>query len=366
MQLRYQFAILLLSIAGTAMAQQESHLVGPNRRGRFNGISHVEVDLGQKNALLVGFTTYGQVTARQNVDSVLRLFVADYQKIADTTQANTQTTHTLYRLGPFNRTVDLRHTPQPTATFRFSDGQPDPVLVKTRQDTLQIVWSSGIMPLAYYDFSVYLLVNNLSDVERMLQEGGVNGKLQEALKSVRQYKGHDLTDPRMAFDLRYKREGESIQTQFINPGLAKNPFISFQPFLGVGVIRNQLVSSANLHVQFVPNRFKGVGYTVGYLSNFFFQNPSDAHGLIQRNDFLTIGVAFYGSDPAKRSPAFDRLRGSFSVGIPVHRRGNYFAPNTVRLSGTIYQRGFVKVQPEIYFNGAFKNVFPGIRIGFGL
>ncbi len=358
----YQFALLLLSMAGAAMAQQESHLAGPDKRGRFNGLSHIEVDLGQKNALVVGFATFGQVTARQNIDSVLRLLVADYQKIADTTQGQTRATHALYRLGPFNRTVDLRYTPQTTATFRFSDGQPDPVLVKTRQDTLQIVWSSALMPLAYYDFSVYLLVNNLSDVNRILQERGVNGKLQEALKSVRQYKHHDLTSPKMAFDLRYKREGESIQTQFINPGLAKNPYISFQPSVGVGLVRTRWVPSLNIDVQYVTSRAKAIGYSVGYLALF---HSDEANKTIQRSDFLTAGVAFYRNESHQRGPAFNNLRTSFSVGMLV-KGSNYFAKGTIRLSGTLYQKGFIKIQPELYFNGAFKDLHPGVRIGFGL
>lgn len=367
MRTHYYIALLLMSMAGTAMAQQtESHLVGPGKRGRFNGISHIEVDLGQKNALVVGFTTFAQLTARQNVDSLLRLFVADYKRITDTTQNPLTATHALFRLGDISRTVDVRQTAQPTTSFRFMDQKPDPVLVKTKQDTLQVVWSSATTVLPYYDFSYYLIVNNLSDIGRLLQNEGINEKLLEAMKAVRQYKGHDLTDPKMAFDLRYRREGTSIGTNFINPGLAKNPFLSFQPSIGVGLIRNGWVPSANLDVQFIPTRFKGVGYSVGYLSNFFFQNPADGRGLIQRNDFLTVGVAFYRNNPDGRTPAFDRLRASFNVGFLTHRSGNYFAKNTIRLSGTIYQKGFIKIQPELYMNGFFKKVYPGVRIGFGL
>lgn len=359
MNKRYQLALLLLSIAGAAMAQQsDSHLVGPGKRGNFNGLSHIEVDLGQKNAVVVGFTTFSQVTARQNIDSVLRLFVADHRKIADTSQSQAGATHVLYRLGPVNRTADVHYLPPAITTFRFAAGQPDPVLVKTRQDTLQIVWSEALMPLAYYDFSVYLLINNLSDLDRILREGGVNSNLQEALQLVRQYKGHDLTNPKMAFDLRYRREGESIQTQFINPGLAKSPYISFQPGVGVGLIRTQWVPSLNLDVQFIPNRFKGAGYSVGYLLNFHDAKPSE---------FLTVGVSFYRNRTNQPGPAFDNLRTSFSVGVLVRSANSVFSKGTIRLSGTLYQKGFIKIQPEFYFNGGtFKEVFPGVRIGFGL
>ena len=366
MRTPYYIAMLLMSMAGTTMAQQtDSHLVGPDKRGRFDGLSHIEVDLGQKNALVVGFTTFAQAQARKNIDSVLRLFMADYLRIADTTQSQLMAAHALFRLGETSQAMDIRYTPQPTTSFRFRGGRSNPVLVKTRQDTVQIVWSSLVSPLPYYDFSIYLMVNSLSDIPQLLKNGGVNDRFQEALKSVQQYKGHDLRDPKMSFDLRYRREGTSIQTDFINPGLAKSSFISFQPGVGVGLIRSQWVPSLNIDAQFVPSRFKGVGYSVGYLSNFFFQNPSDGRG-IQRTDFLTIGVAFYRKGADGRTTAFDRLRAGLSIGIPVYRSGDQFAKDAVRISSTIYQKGFIKIQPELYMNGFFRQVFPGLRIGFGL
>jgi hypothetical protein len=349
------------------MAQQtDSHLDGPDKRGRFNGLSHIEVELGHKNALVVGFTNVRQVQARKNIDSVLRLFVANYQRVADTVQTPLMATHALFRLGETSQLMDIRYTPQPTTSFRFTGGRAAPVLVKTKQDTLQIVWSSAVAPLPYYDFSLYLLLNSLTDIEQLLQNGDLNGKLQEALKSVSQYKGHDLTDPKMSFDMLYKSDGTAAQTKFISPGLAKGSFISFQPGLGVGLIRSQWVPSLNFDAQFIPDRFKGVGYSVGYLSNFFFQNPADGLGAIQRTDFLTVGMAFYRKSTDGRQAAFDRLRTSFSIGIPVYRSGNHFTKETIRLSGTIYQKGFIKIQPELYMNGFFKQVYPGVRIGFGL
>lgn len=357
--------MLLLGIAGTTMAQPiDSHLAGPGKRGRFDGISHIEVDLGQKNALVIGFQIFTQLEARKNIDSVLRLFVADYRKIADTTQNPVQAIHTLFRLGSTARTIEVRQHSQPVSAYRFLEGRSEPVLVKSRQDTLQVVWS--LEPQKVYDFSLYVLVNSLSTLDRLLAEGGVNQKVQEAMQAVRGYKGHDLTNSKMSFDLRYRREGNSIGTHFMSPGLAKAPFLSFQPSFGAGLIRSQLVPSLKLDVQFVPSRFKGVGYSVGYLSNFFFQNPADGRGLIGRNDFLTASVAFYRPSADGRGPAFDRLRTSLSVGMLVHRKGDYFAPNTIRLSGTLYQKGLIRIEPELYMNGFFKQVYPGVRIGFGL
>lgn len=360
---------LLMGLAGTTMAQknEEFSYKGFDRQDPLRVRSHIEVDLGQKNVLVVQFRTYADLEARRNIDSVLRLFVADYRKVADDKQDPTQAIHVLFRLGPIGRNMDIRTTAQPTTSFRFVDQKPDPVLVKTRQDTLQMVWSSAPTVLPYYAFNAYLLVNNLSDIDRLLQSGGINEKLAEAMKAVRGYKAHNLTNPRMTFDMRYKREGSSIQTNFINPTLATNPFISFLPSVGVGLIRNEWVPSVNMDIGYVPTRLHNVSYNVGYSANFFFaQQPTDGTFQAFRNDFLSVGVAFFQPGKDGRASMFNRQIASLNVGMLVHRRGSYFAPNTIRLHGTIYQKGFLKIQPELYMNGFFKQVFPGVRIGFGL
>ncbi len=59
----------------------------------------------------------------------------------------------------------------------------------------------------------------------------------------------------MSFDM---VQGTDRKAQFIGPGLARAPFISFQPGIGVGIIRNQWVPSLNLDVQFIPTRLHNV------------------------------------------------------------------------------------------------------------
>lgn len=338
-----------------------SRLTEPGAKRKFIGLSHIEVDLGQRNTLLVGFDRYAQVQARQNVDSVLRLFVADYRKVADTTQSPTQATHALFRLGEADRVLALRHTPQSTASFRFRDGD-EPVLVKTQQDTLQIAWISPVVQAIPDDFSMYLFVNNLQDIDRLLRGGGVNQKVQLALESVRQYKGHDLTSPKMAFNM---LQGTDNKAKILSPGLARSPFLSFHPGIGVGLIRNQLVPSFSFDIQFIPNLFHQVGYLVGYTSNFFFQPATDTRFETFRNDFVHAGVAFYRMNKDSRYTNFNRQIASFYVGVPVRRSGSYFDPNTIKLGGTFYQNWLVKVQPEIYMNGFFKNVNPGLKLVVG-
>lgn len=359
----YHIALLILSLAGSAVAQQSGAILSQaGAKQKFDGLSHIEIDLGQRNTLLIGFRQYSQVQARQNVDSVLRLFVADYRNVQDTTQNPTQAVRALFRLDKADRTLELQYRLPPTISFHFS-GADAPTQVKTQQDTLQIVWWSGLTRPAAYDFSVYLLLNNLDDIDRLLGSGGVNQRVQAALESVRQYKGHDLTTPKMSFDMVQQADK---QPAFLRPGLAKNPFISFQPGIGAGLIRNQWVPSFNMEAQFVPSRLHNVGYSVSYVSNFFFaQTPIDGRYRTFRNDFLNVGLAFYYFNKDGRTSAFSRQIFSFYVGVPVHRSGPYFERDAIRLGGTAYQRGLLKVQPEVYMNGLFKKVYPGLRLVVG-
>jgi hypothetical protein len=363
MRLFCLITVLMLSIVGIVISQPTNpRLAKLEVRQKFPGLSHIEVDLGQRNTLLVGFDRYAQVQARKNIDSVLRLFMTDYQKVEDTTQSPTRATHALFRLGETDQALALRYTPQPTTNFQFREDDK-PVEVKTQQDTLQIIWASAASQDIPTNFSVYLLVNSLSHIERLLKAGGINQKLNQALESVREYKNHDLTNPKMAFTL---LQGADNKSRFLNPGSAKNPFLEITPGIGVGLIRNQWVPSLNFDIQFIPSQFQRVGYAVGYTSNFFFDRPTSTDRFsIFRNDFLNVGVVFYHKNKTGRTTDFNRQIASFYIGIPVYRKGPYFESNTIRLGGTVYQNKFVKVQPELYMNGFFKKVYPGVRLVVG-
>ncbi|MBD2756426.1 hypothetical protein [Spirosoma validum] len=359
MRLFFLITTLLMSVAEISMSQSTgSRLTQPGARRKFVGISHIEVDLGQRNTLLIGFDQYAQVQAHKNIDSVLRLFVADYRKVEDTTQSPTRATHALYRLGNTDRDLALRYVPQPTTSFRFRDAD-EPVQVKTQQDTLQIAWVSALAKAVPTDFAVYFFVNSLQDLERLLSKGGINSKVEQALESVRDFKHHNLTNPRYTFDLLQSVDNKPT---FQTPGLAGEPFLSFHPGIGVGLIRTQWIPSLNFDLELIPNQFRRVGYTIGYTGNFFFgQSNTD----ITVRDFLNVGVSFYRYNKDRRTVAFSRQIASFYVGIPLRRNEYFFEPNTIRLGGTVYHNGLFKVQPELYMSN-FKNVYPALRLVVGL
>jgi hypothetical protein len=104
-----------------------------------------------------------------------------------------------------------------------------------------------------------------------------------------------------------------------------------------GILRNQIYVSNNLMFSFkesnsaLINNFTNIGYRINF-SN-------------QRDKPNWLGVEF---------------------GTLTKRSGDIFQPNTMRFGFNWKAAKHITVAPQMYFDGFFKNVSPGIRIGIGL
>jgi hypothetical protein len=359
--------LLLLSMAGTALAQRATpRLTQPGVARQFTGRSHIEIDLGKQNTLIIGFDRLVQIRTQSSLDSVLRLVLADYRTLLDTTSgaANTASVYVLANVSSVSRTIDLRRTSSPTTRFRFMAQATEPVQLKTQQDTLQLIWQDA-QPRAYghtSGFSAYLILNNLTDLDELLRNGGVDAKLRQAVEAAQPFE--NAKKAHANFDL---IQPEKNPVAIINRGHYRSPFISLHILgIGAGLIRNQWVPSLNPSLEFVPGRFQRVSYSVSYLANFFFTNTPDGSIRTQRNDFATLGISVYKRDATRNETDFDKLRFGFSVGFSTYRSDSYFGKDAIRLSGELPLGNLLKIQPELYMNGFFRQVFPGLRVGFGL
>ncbi|MCH6235707.1 hypothetical protein [Cognataquiflexum rubidum] len=112
--------------------------------------------------------------------------------------------------------------------------------------------------------------------------------------------------------------------------------LAFQ-FNKKGILKNQFYASTNLMFSFnednspVINTFVNLGYKVNFSS--------------QKDDPNWLGMEF---------------------GTIVNRNGDVFKPNTMRLGLNWAVGKGISVAPQLYFNGFFKQVSPGFRIGIGL
>lgn len=359
--------MLSVSILSHAFAQQLPGLL-PNA---LNHHSKYSFDLGQGNKMLVYARTVQDLQKFQNIDSVLAHFSKDYNVLKPSLAESINSRTVIYRpLSNEQYQLDLIEHASPKQRFQFKTNGGEPLLVKTVQDTLLIVHTflkpmetkSGQVSLNEYVYFC-LIMNNLEDVEKMVKNGGINAYIQKALKDAEQYPHHNLVGGKYKFNYE-----QSNSKSFKTVTTGTEDFIAVHPSIGLGVFQNQLVPNIQGDFAFVPNKYKNIGYTLGWRSMFFTErNDLTQRASIHSNSFVHAGITFYDFRRPKNGPVnTDHILFGAYLGRSVLRNGSVFDKNTWNFSMTITTKGMFKIQPEIYFNGFFKSVTPGLRLQIGI
>jgi hypothetical protein len=150
-----------------------------------------------------------------------------------------------------------------------------------------------------------------------------------------------------------------------------SPFLALHPSVGVGIVQGQISPNIQYDMAFVPSKYHNVGYTLGWRRMYFVnRDPQTDRFQTQHGGFVQVGLTFYDfRRPSNVSRRYevntDQVIGGIYLGFLASQRGDYFRPNTMNLSATLVAKGFVKIQPEVYFTQFFKNATPGLRIQFG-
>ena len=362
--------MLSVSILSHAFAQQLPGVlpIALDRHSKYS------FDLGQGNKMLVYARTVQDLQKFQNLDSVLTLFAKEYKEVKSALTENTNAKIATYKLLDNNQhQLDLREQAAAKQRFQFRTNGGEPLLIKDVQDTLLIIHTflkpiqkkSETVQLNEYVYFC-LIINNLEDVEVIAKNGIGNAKISQALKDVAQYPHHNLQKTGFRYNLTYAPDSDkpsfkAVETQ-------NSPFIAIHPSFGLGIFRNQWVPNFQADFSFVPNKYKNIGYTVGWRSLFFTErNDLTGRSSTQSNRFVSVGITFYDFRRPKTGVVNTNhiLFGAY-LGHSVLRSGDIFDKNTWNFSMTITTKGMFKIQPEIYFNGFFKSVTPGLRLQIGI
>ncbi len=352
----FLLAGLLTGLAGNALAQRDRI---KEQRSRY------EIALPNRNRLVVVFNTWPELAAHRNLDSLLRLFVADWRLWRDSTATRTDARRVLYTLEPQGqRTVRVTNFPVQTETYQFRSDE-EPVQLKAVQDTLVIEkrlepGSRTTKPAFDLPLNVqfHFYLNRLEDLE-VLAKQGLNGEIEKAIQQARAYTGHDLFQPR--YRSTYSPE-PGLRHSWRVGGYNEAQLV-LSPGVGVGVARNQIYTVLVGDLGLRPGQTL-LGPRLGWHEYVFFQPRADGTTQIVRNSFLNVGIMSF-----KLRPAYSSLPhangASLTLGYLIRRNGDFFEKNTFRLAGTIDLFRWVKIEPELYWNGLFKNVYPGVRVNVG-
>ncbi len=135
--------------------------------------------------------------------------------------------------------------------------------------------------------------------------------------------------------------------------------LSLQAGVGANIYRNNFLTDITGEIGLQLNH-KGILRNQFYVSNnlmFAF----DAENTAVVNNFTNIGY--------RRNLSQDRENPNWlgvEIGTLTKRNGDIFQPNTMRLGVNWGVAKHITVSPQLYWNGAFKQVSPGFRIGIGL
>ena len=135
-------------------------------------------------------------------------------------------------------------------------------------------------------------------------------------------------------------------------------YLALQFGAGAGLVKGVWVADVAFGVSLGLNH-KGLTRSPYINANMVFDfGPENTMNL---NTFVNVGYAW---STSRTSPDPDVL--GFEVGYLVSRQGELFGENTIKLGVTWSPAKHINVTPQLYISDNFNQVFPGIRVGFGL
>jgi hypothetical protein len=211
---------------------------------------------------------------------------------------------------------------------------------------------------------VYLVLNDLTEGGVGLESARYNEMIGKALDNLYAYAKKNLRSEK--YRVEYLGEPNRIKVS-TTPNL-RRPFMAFHQTFGLGILGHTIVPNFQTELALIPHRSSIIGYTLGWRSMYWTSSGDSSNTWrTHRNGVLQAGITLYNltSPEISKTNTTSPIWGVY-LGRVVQHDGTFFEQNTWNLSMTIASKGFVKVQPEVYFDGFFKrNVRPGIRIQMG-
>lgn len=160
--------------------------------------------------------------------------------------------------------------------------------------------------------------------------------------------------------LEYKNDNQTNKAKLIlNRPSGYLDMLSLQAGVGANVYRSKFLTDITGEISLQLNK-KGILKNQFYVSNNLIFSFDESNSAVI-NNFTNIGY--------RRNLSNERGKPNWlgiEIGTVTKRSGDIFQSNTMRL-GMNWQVGkHITVSPQMYFNGFFKQVSPGFRIGIGL
>lgn len=365
--MKHALLLLMLSISIGKLAYAQDGTTNTERTFELNkDFAHHRffIDIGKGNKIQIELTETQDLEYLVNIDSLLKVFVAAIEPFKDSLADEMTTKKIDYRIDS-SQVKKVRIQQFVPKGFTYTINQGEPAALKLEQDTINFTGTvyfrarytlrKAFNSIRYYRLSFFL--NDVNEIGNLIGTG-LNAKVKALRENYNT--GWEFTSPNQ-FKL---RRDPSITANHPHGYAAGDDFVELNVSVAAQNYKNYFVPSFNIMAGLVisSHGFYKRQFHLGWEPNFFFRKDEQGKLRTYRNDFLTLVLAqgpIKDNNAHKESP----FTSVVSFGYLVHRSGDFFAKNTMRLGAgrlSLFE-GKTKIEPVIYFNNFFKGVTPGIR-----
>ena len=129
--------------------------------------------------------------------------------------------------------------------------------------------------------------------------------------------------------------------------------------VGAGIVKNQWVNDISFKIGLAFGE-KGLQQNLYFAEFKMVYDFSNASGdnIFSVNSFVTAGWEHNFSKNSEKEKWF-----GLSLGYLVSRKTDFFEKNTWKFAINKRINQTISISPEFYFNGFFKNIYPGVQVG---
>lgn len=263
----------------------------------------------------------------------------------------------------------IRITTHPNKGESYSYYKSELVQTKIEKDTLRIRISTkrpvqNKMPtpsLESYSFIVMILVDNFDDLTTF-----PTNALEQCVNKVKADLGKNLTTNknrksnfRAYYNMQTGKMFSPLNPKYLDWGRTNEFIPTIQIGLQYGRGSAILSAGAGMHYSFQDGSFAKKYFIALWEPYFFFSREANNKLVTNRNDFITLKYMFITS---KRDANKLYTTDNVSIGYLIRRQGNWFKPNTFKVGIPGFLMGNLMFEPEFFFNGAFRNFSPSLKM----
>ncbi|MFT3980590.1 MAG: hypothetical protein QM687_08985 [Ferruginibacter sp.] len=358
--MKHLFVMLLLgSIAQQGFAQNNYPFDIPaNSTNRL-----FWVELGNGNKMEVHVNNIDDLDKLQNMDSLIYGFLKDLNNFRDSLQNELAVKRVDYNVDDAdNRKLRITQYPQSAVSYLVKDGEV--AAMKTVQDTVNFIGKTNFVadyPLRkkfddvrYY--KVVFLVNNISDLN-----GYMNGLLNRKIISMKENANKKWDNN---LDKSYSPRADStIRGRIYKGYVAGGDFLTLRASVDIQNYKSTFVPSVSYGVAFIfggKNIKREIG--IGIENHFSFAKGTSGNLRTYISHFVSLSYArgyIKDGDINKNSAFLLNVNAAYMF----KQKGSLYEKNTLRLGAGALSlfEGKTTIQPQLYVNGFFKSVTPGLR-----